>query len=193
MKFARKALLAMLLAFCGSASADHGIRIYDADYGRSGRACDATHSVARQCDGLGQCQVVASNRLCGDPVKGKTKELVVDFSCGRGTQSAQAIEGDVLLIDCRGGPPVNTRGHARGRGLFVHQAIYSAGRKYCDATGYFQQGCDGRQSCNVAVDNHMCGDPFRGKKKRVDIQYECGGRQYEAFFWEHQRAILDCR
>lgn len=185
--------LMILLTLCGAARAEHGIQILDAVYGRSGRACDATHAVARQCDGQGRCLVVASNHLCGDPVKGKIKELVVNFSCGQGNRRSQAVEGDELNIQCRLGRPMNSRSRGRGTGLTVHEAIYGAGRKYCDASRYFRHGCGGRRSCSLLVGNQMCGDPFKGKKKRVDIQYQCGDHSYEASFRENQHAVLNCQ
>ena len=186
------AVITIFLALSQIANAEHGIRILDAYYGRSGYSCDATRALLHQCDGHGQCQVVASNRLCGDPARGKVKELIINYSCGRGNASVQATEGEVAYIDCQRSRSNNSRsGNHRG-GIYVTEAIYSAGKKFCDATRYFQRGCDGQQSCSLQVSNQMCGDPFSGKKKRLEILYQCGNQQHEAVFWEKQRAILNC-
>ena len=47
-----------------------------------GRACNAFSYAHRKCDGDKSCTVKASNKICGDPDRGRLKVLKVTYACG---------------------------------------------------------------------------------------------------------------
>ena len=85
------------------------------------------------------------------------------------------------------------RGNGRGTGIQILRADYGAGDRYCDAGHTFAEQCSGRNECRVRVDNHLCGDPARGKRKQVDVEYRCGSRVYRREARENSTAWLQCR
>lgn len=66
------------------ASAEETIEVLNAVYGTpgTGRTCDATAVIRAACDGKTSCDVLVSNRLCGDPDFGTPKTLNLDYQCG---------------------------------------------------------------------------------------------------------------
>ena len=65
-------------------------------------------------------------------------------------------------------------------------------RERCDATHYVRKEAGGRRSASVAVTNNMCGDPAPGKRKQVEITYQCGAIAKTASAFEHRSAYLSC-
>ncbi|MFK7957981.1 MAG: hypothetical protein AB8B96_17910 [Lysobacterales bacterium] len=176
-----------------SAGHQFGLQIVDAYYGSDRRSCDAAGAL-RQCDGQGQCEVYASNRLCGDPHRGTEKTLVVRYSCGNGIETLYLREDDSTLLTCGGrtrAPFSGRQNHSRG--IDILRADYGSGRSFCDASYAFAQQCNGRNECRVFVDNELCGDPRRGKRKFAEVEYRCGGRVYNEQIREESTAYLNCR
>ena len=65
-------------------------------------------------------------------------------------------------------------------------------RDRCDATHYVRKEANGRRSASVAVTNNMCGDPAPGKRKSLEITYQCGAVAKTASAYEHRSAYLSC-
>lgn len=177
-------------------SAGHafGVDIIDAYYGTDRRSCDARGAL-RQCDGRGQCEVYASNRLCGDPDRGTPKTLVVRYSCGSGVETIYLREDEGTVLSCSGRArtPFSRSNNRRTRGIDIIRADYGTGRSFCDAGYAFADRCNGRNECRIRVDNNLCGDPRRGRQKFVEYEYECNGRVYQEQAREGATAYLGCR
>ena len=65
-------------------------------------------------------------------------------------------------------------------------------RERCDATRYVRKEAHGRHNASVAVTNNMCGDPAPGKRKQIEITYQCGAVAKTASAYEHRSAYLSC-
>ena len=65
-------------------------------------------------------------------------------------------------------------------------------RERCDATRYVRKEAGGRRSASVAVTNNICGDPAPGKRKQIEITYQCGAIAKTASAYEHRSAYLSC-
>ncbi|MEM1089384.1 MAG: hypothetical protein AAF736_02210 [Pseudomonadota bacterium] len=192
----------VFLTLPGFALADHhhrgagarvGLTIVDAVYGSDRRSCDARRAL-RQCEGRGQCEIFASNRLCGDPDRGTPKTLLVRYTCGFGVETIYLREDEATLLSCSGRSRAPFSGRQQfGRGIEILRADYGSGRSFCDAGYAFAQQCNGRSECRVYVNNDLCGDPRRGRRKFADIEYRCGGRIYQDQVQEDATAFLGCR
>lgn len=78
------------------------LRILGASY-RSidGRACDAFAHVHKRCDGDDSCKVKASNKICGDPDRGRLKVLEVTYACGNRQFQSRTPERSSSRLRCR--------------------------------------------------------------------------------------------
>ena len=77
------------------------IKITDARYGRNSKYCDATGFARSSCDGKTRCQFTAANNICGDPISGVIKEILVRYSCGYPPErNTRADEHSTLSISC---------------------------------------------------------------------------------------------
>ncbi len=203
-------LIGLMMTSISAADRYGGISIHEAIYGTGYRYCDATYAV-RHCDGLDSCQIRASNNLCGDPHKGERKTLKVIYSCGYGTREARIRERESGYIECdrsSSSPYFEPRQPSAGRSarqqsrgnrygynrglLQILEVEYGRDHRYCDATYAFERQCDGRESCSVRVNNNLCGDPYKGKKKTAYIEYRCDGRVRSHQVREGDSAHLDC-
>ncbi len=195
-------IVAAALLVSGAGLADHhhrgagqrlGLQIVDAYYGSDRRSCNARPAL-NACEGRGECEIQASNRLCGDPHRGTEKTLVVRYSCGAGVETLYLREDDATLLSCGGRTraPFSGRQNSR-RGIDILRADYGSGRNFCDAGYAFAQQCNGRNECRVFVNNDLCGDPRRGKRKFAEVEYQCGGRVYNEQIQEESTAFLSCR
>ncbi|MEI6733089.1 MAG: hypothetical protein WCK94_03920 [Comamonadaceae bacterium] len=78
------------------------IRVLDAKYGFHGQVCDAHHAVEEIVGGRRHVDVRVNNDLCGDPVSGQVKRLIVVYRCGDGPeQHVAGAEGTTLEMSCR--------------------------------------------------------------------------------------------
>lgn len=66
-----------------------------------GRACDAFAHVHKKCDGDGSCKVKASNKICGDPDRGRLKVLEVTYACGNRQFQSRTPERSSSRLSCR--------------------------------------------------------------------------------------------
>jgi hypothetical protein len=83
-------------------SGGYGMNILSAQYGIAGRYCDARPQVSAQCQGKEICQMyVANHVLCGDPIPGREKEVIVDVQCKGKTERRTVPEGAQLLLRCQ--------------------------------------------------------------------------------------------
>lgn len=194
-------LLGLLLVPAWALAGDHhtrpsgyavGLEILDAWYGSDDRSCDATHALNR-CNGRHQCEVRASNRLCGDPHRGVHKSLAIRYSCGVGAETVYLREDQSTLLSCNDRVRRSNSRVPRSAGIEILRADYGAGRRYCDAGYVFADRCTGRNECRVYVSNDLCGDPFRGKEKAVEVEYRCGSRLYRESAREDRTVYLRCR
>lgn len=205
---------AILLAAALPALAARALEILEVIYGNGRQVCYATDEVAADCNDRSFCAVEASNHLCGDPARGDRKQLEIGYSCGDGIRSIQVWEGEVATAYCMDAPdrkpvakpadPVipgfercRNRRDCRPRGsdrdrLWIAEAAYGAGDRFCNATPVFQRYCEGNSRCSVRVDNDLCGDPARGARKQVEIDYFCNGRRYAVDVPENRTAVLSC-
>ncbi|MEM9300821.1 MAG: hypothetical protein AAGE01_01840 [Pseudomonadota bacterium] len=58
--------------------------------------------------------------------------------------------------------------------LRIVDAYYGVGNRSCNATRAAADRCEGRGGCEVRADNGLCGDPARGDRKELVINYSCG-------------------
>lgn len=65
-----------------------------------GRACDAFSYVHRRCDGVESCSVKASNKICGDPDRGRLKVLEVAYACDGQRRRANVPEKSRSKLRC---------------------------------------------------------------------------------------------
>lgn len=66
-----------------------------------GRACDAFAHVHKKCDGDDSCKVKASNKICGDPDRGRLKVLEVTYACGNRQFQSRTPERSSSRLSCR--------------------------------------------------------------------------------------------
>lgn len=101
------------------AGAQQGIHVNKATYGVInangvfiGAYCDATPSMAAQCNGKEGCQVYVDPRgLCPDPAYGHEKSLVVVYSCDGRSETLSFPDTAQALLRCafhEGGTPGST-------------------------------------------------------------------------------------
>lgn len=72
---------------------------YGEEYGNA--RCDATRFVARAAQGRRDATIQVSNDICGDPARGKRKQLTVTFYCGPVSKTESAYEHRQLSLSCR--------------------------------------------------------------------------------------------
>ncbi|MDX1570883.1 MAG: hypothetical protein R3200_10375, partial [Xanthomonadales bacterium] len=165
------------------------------------RSCDATRVFERQCRGQGSCEVQVDNSLCGDPAGGRQKFALIQYACNGQPQQKLVEEGNVARLECSGGsprlptappaaPPVAPP--ASSPTIRIEDARYGAGNRTCEANLAFARACNGQWSCEVPVDNELCGDPARGDRKSVEVEYRCGDRSLTAVVDEGDTARLAC-
>lgn len=65
-----------------------------------GQACDAYSFVHRRCDGKNSCSVRSSNKICGDPDRGRLKILEVVYACGEEQSQKNVPERSRLRLRC---------------------------------------------------------------------------------------------
>jgi len=66
-----------------------------------GRSCDAFSRVHRKCDGSSSCSIRATNKICGDPDRGRLKVLEIAYTCGGQHLTARAPEKSRARLSCR--------------------------------------------------------------------------------------------
>jgi len=85
---------------CGNNHNYRDIYVEQATYGTRRNWCDATYTVANQCDGQSSCDVYSSNNLCGDPEFRVVKDLEITYYCGRTKRVASARENSYARLSC---------------------------------------------------------------------------------------------
>ncbi len=173
-----------------------------------GRFCDATQDMAAACNGKPFCQVqVEPRNLCGrDPAPGRSKSLLIAYTCDGRQQIpiaypdlAQAIlrcDGVVLPAPPPPSPPPPPV--VRRPGIIkVQQARWEqvGGGGYCEPTARLMEACDGKTRCKVRVDaESLCNfDPAPGSFKSLDVYFTCDGKQQGPIsFPDEAQAILNC-
>lgn len=66
-----------------------------------GRTCDAYSYAHRKCNGNQSCTLKASNKICGDPDRGRLKILDVTYRCGNQQYTSSTPERSRSQIRCR--------------------------------------------------------------------------------------------
>lgn len=66
-----------------------------------GRTCNAYSYAHRKCDGNQSCTLKASNKICGDPDRGRLKILDVSYRCGNKQYTSSTPERSRSKIRCR--------------------------------------------------------------------------------------------
>ena len=198
----RRSLGTLLLASLFTApvlAGGRGLDIIEAWYGVGDRVCDASWALQSQCGREG-CEVYASNDLCGDPKRGREKALYVTYACGDRTRTKTIPEYAVGVLSCgrsRSYSPYrpaferSPRRRHRG-GLDILSATYGSRHRACDATGSALEFCGGGPECSVPVDNYLCGDPHKGVRKSLFVEFTCGGRVRQASAGEGGELYLSC-
>ena len=79
---------------------DSPIFISDAKYGTTTTSCNAISTISTKCNTYSSCQVLSSNLLCGDPIPGTAKMLMVNYTCGTARYYFTDDEGDSRTLTC---------------------------------------------------------------------------------------------
>jgi len=85
---------------CGGRNHNREIYVDQATYGTRRNWCDPTNVIANRCDGQTDCDVYASNSLCGDPDFRVVKDLQVVYFCGHNRRVASARENSYARLSC---------------------------------------------------------------------------------------------
>ena len=80
---------------------------------------------------------------------------------------------------------------AMADGLRVDEAVLSSGGHQCNATVELQRQCNGRQSCSVPVDGHLC-PGMHGGGPMMHVRYRCNGSRYRMEVPWGERVSLHC-
>jgi len=76
--------------------------------------------------------------------------------------------------------------------ITVTSAYYGTASRSCDATRHVARRANGRRTASIDVTNEMCGDPARGERKQLEVNYVCGSLARTASGYEHRTVALDC-
>jgi len=77
------------------------IHVIDAIYGKDNIYCNATNYFQQFCESNSSCDVLVGNEMCGDPIFGIVKEVIVTYQCDNGTEViTQTDENESLTIKC---------------------------------------------------------------------------------------------
>ncbi len=213
-------MLASLAAPHQAAQADFGpsedsadllpeLSVEYATYGAGGKTCDAAIAVRDRCQNQSKCRVYAGNHLCGDPIRGTKKYLVISFYCAGERHRISVRETQSKSLNCRArarepdrsarAPSTRSslmarrrRGPASRGGIMVLYAQYASNRYSCDATFKARRACDGLSRCAVRAGNQLCGDPAEGYRKRLRLGYRCLGVTRHLEVHENSSARLSC-
>ena len=66
-----------------------------------GRACDVFSHVHKRCEGQQSCSIKSSNKICGDPDRGRFKVLEAAYTCGNQELRANVPEKPRSKLRCR--------------------------------------------------------------------------------------------
>lgn len=169
------------------------IHISDAYYNApNGNRCDARGAIKDACQGRQSCTIAANNALCGDPQPGARKTLTIGFKCGGNRIQRDIVEGSTTELRCATSGASSAAVYNAGR-MHISDAYWTAedGRR-CEATAEVRSGCEGKESCQVAGNNGLCGDPAPGVRKTLVIGYKCGGGREEFYVPEGRTSRLGC-
>lgn len=83
-----------------------------------------------------------------------------------------------------------------GDAMQVTQSLYEVvppnGFRYCDASAYVQNLCNGKVYCQLQANDTLCGDPSPGLLKHLVTMYSCGNKVYANDTPEYGIATLTC-
>ena len=102
------------------------------------------------------------------------------------TRSRCLSAAALLLVAASVMPPLSSPG-AEGQ-IEVVRGKYGARASFCNAEPFFAAECDGKPSCEVAVDPHVCPDgvdPMEGRTKTLTLK--SGGRVGDLASLEQER------
>ena len=74
----------------------------------------------------------------------------------------------------------------------VTGAYYGSDQRNCQAGRQVARLANGKRSYSFKVTNEICGDPDPGKRKTLEVTYNCGQLQKTASAREHQTIYFDC-
>ena len=176
----------------------NGIQVIYAEYGHDNRRCNARPALAARCDGDYSCSFKVGNQWCGDPARHQVKDLLIRWRCGWEEQEARFAEHQWGEISCMQRMPRQERPHIpaaapRHPALQIHSAYYGQFPKHiCNATAAVSRQCTNKAVCKVKASNRLCGDPARGVKKTLTVEYGCNGARQKRSVAEGQRLKLAC-
>jgi hypothetical protein len=82
---------------------------------------------------------------------------------------------------------------AAAQNLHISDATYAAkDGRHCDPVRAVRSACQGKPSCEIDVDNRMCGDPAKATYKELVVGYKCGGGRLEMRVPEGKWMKLSC-
>ena len=123
--------------------------------------------------------------------------LCCTFASAQGTQRYSEDYQQAYRAGYEAGYRQAQREQRRGPervGISVTSASYGADgtRARCDATTFVRAEADGQRNATIDIDNSMCGDPSPGRRKAVQIAYNCGTVSKTASGFEGSQAYLSC-
>jgi hypothetical protein len=155
------------------------VNVLDATYGQNCGAWygNVTSEVRQSCNNQNQCQYYVNVQRIGDPAPGCSKDFVVHYQCGYGSQTQTAsvfaeANGKIVNLNC------STN---YGYGISVTNATFggNVGAAYGNVTSSVQAQCENQRQCNVYISTNVFGDPVPGRDKSFDVQWRCpNGQRY---------------
>ena len=76
--------------------------------------------------------------------------------------------------------------------IYIIGARYGTDSHNCDATRWLSRRANGKRSDSFEVTNAICGDPARGDRKSLEVEYRCGDVRKTASAFEHRTIYLSC-
>ena len=124
---------------------------------------------------------VAYGTMSGNIIRMKWADIPKGRNRNDGTYVFEVVADDVMVLKERtGNTGISqlTRDNgisARNSPMIkIRDARYGKNSKYCDATGYAKNQCDGKTRCQFTSTNNICGDPIREVIKEIVVRYTCG-------------------
>ncbi|XP_076813865.1 L-rhamnose-binding lectin CSL3-like [Clavelina lepadiformis] len=172
-----------------SCPAHYVIDVQDAFYGRLEKDrcgwnkndhCKAGNSltiIKKNCQNKNSCVLKAHNSVFGDPCHGVVKYIKLVYQCVPIERVAIACEHEAdVTVSCPRGTVIRVFQAFYGRDDLTTCYRYHETNTNCKAKGSYQKirhACDYKNSCVLWAKNSKFGDPCRGVRKFIKMNYSC--------------------